>query len=60
MLGFSARYAGGEIACDGEEIADAEWFSADRLPQIPGPISIARRLIDDWVGRSGGGRPGAP
>lgn len=56
MLGFSARYAGGDIVCDGEEIADARWFSVDDLPQIPGPISIARRLIDDWVARSGATR----
>ncbi len=52
MLGFTARYAGGEIVCDGEEISDARWFAADHLPQVPGLISIARKLIDDWVGRS--------
>lgn len=51
MLGFHADYAGGEITCDEEEISDAEWFSADDLPGIPGPISVARRLIDDWVKR---------
>jgi NAD+ diphosphatase len=51
MLGFHARYAGGDIDCDGEEIADAQWFSPDRLPNLPGRISIAWRLIDDWVRR---------
>ena len=51
MLGFRARYRAGEIECDGVEIADAQWFSPDELPDIPGPISIARWLIDDWLGR---------
>jgi NAD+ diphosphatase len=52
MLGFHARYAAGEICCDGREIADARWFSFEDLPNLPGPISIARRLIDDWLVRS--------
>ncbi len=51
MLGFHADYAGGEIVCDGEEIADAAWFGRDELPAIPGRISIARKLIDDWAAR---------
>jgi NAD+ diphosphatase len=52
MLGFHARYDGGEINCDGGEIADARWFEPDDLPDLPGPISIARWLINDWVARS--------
>ena len=52
MLGFHARHAGGDICCDGSEIADARWFGPDELPELPGPISIARWLIDDWVARS--------
>lgn len=52
MLGFHVGYAGGEIRCDDGEIAEARWFAPDDLPQLPGPISIARRLIDDWVARS--------
>jgi NAD+ diphosphatase len=51
MLGFQGRYAGGEIECDGVEIAEAGWFSPDDLPQIPPKLSIARWLIDDWVQR---------
>ena len=49
MIGFTARYAGGEIRVDGEEIMDARWFTADQLPNIPGKISIARALIDWFV-----------
>ena len=49
MIGFTATWAEGEIAVDGEEIAEARWFSADALPPIPPSISIARQLIDAWV-----------
>jgi NAD+ diphosphatase len=52
MLGFHACLASGEIACDGLEIAEAAWFAPHDLPQLPGPISIARKLIDDWVARA--------
>ena len=51
MIGFTARYAGGEIRVDEEEILDARWFTADQLPDIPGKISIARRLIDWFVSK---------
>ena len=49
MVGFTAEYAGGEIHVDGVEIGEADWFTRDRLPDIPGSISISRRLIDDFV-----------
>jgi NAD+ diphosphatase len=51
MIGFNARWASGDIVCDGTEIAEADWFSPDDLPMIPPPLSIARRLIDGWVTR---------
>jgi len=51
MLGFNADYAGNDIVIDPKEIVDAQWFSVDDLPNIPPGISIARRLIDDWVER---------
>jgi NAD+ diphosphatase len=50
MVGFFADYAGGEIVVDGEEIVDARWFSRAALPAVPPPLSIARRLIDSWLG----------
>jgi NAD+ diphosphatase len=46
MIGFTAKYTGGEIKVDGEEIVNAKWFKTGNLPEIPGSISIARKLID--------------
>lgn len=54
MIGFTARWAGGEIVPDPTEIADADWFPPDELPRIPPRLSIARALIDDFVRRHGG------
>ncbi len=50
MLGFTAEYAEGEITVDENELAEAHWFTRDSLPDLPPPISIARRLIDDFLG----------
>ena len=49
MIGFTAEWASGELAPDGDEILEAHWWRADELPPIPPSLSIARRLIDDWV-----------
>ena len=46
MLAFFADYAGGEITPDPSEIEAAGWYSIDALPDLPDPVSIARRLID--------------
>lgn len=54
MVGFTARYAGGDISIDRDEIVDAGWFTADALPMIPDKISIARRLIDWFVEKERG------
>jgi NAD+ diphosphatase len=51
MIGFTARYAGGGLHVDDAELAEAGWFAPDELPPIPGPFTIARRLIDDFVTR---------
>jgi NAD+ diphosphatase len=55
MVGFTARYAGGEIRLNPSEIAAADWFSAGALPPVPGRWSIARRLID-WFEKTEGRR----
>lgn len=53
MVGFTAEHAGGEIRVDGKEILEADWFAPDRLPEIPGKISIARQLIDWFIDQYG-------
>ncbi len=55
MLAFTAEYAGGELRHDPKELADAQWFRCDALPQLPPRLSIARALIDDAIRRSGAG-----
>ena len=50
MVGFTADYAEGEIQLQREELGGGGWFRRDCMPQIPDRASIARRLIDDWVG----------
>jgi NAD+ diphosphatase len=54
MIGFTARWAGGEIAIDGREIAEAGWFGPDEMPELPASISISRRLIDGFLARAAG------
>jgi NAD+ diphosphatase len=49
MVGFTAEHAGGELRPNPDEIAAADWFTIDRMPPVPPPISIARALIDAWV-----------
>ncbi len=53
MLGFTAGYAGGDFVLEEGEIAEAGWFAPDALPNLPPPISIARRLIDWFVAEYG-------
>ena len=50
MIGFRARWSSGDIRIDPTEIVDAKWFSRDDLPMVPPGISIARALIDAWMG----------
>lgn len=49
MIAFDCDYAGGEITPEPGEIEAAGWFELDRLPVLPGRISIARKLIDATV-----------
>ncbi len=52
MIGFTARWASGEIHEDPVEIAEAAWFDPRELPVVPPKLSIARALIDDFVARA--------
>lgn len=54
MVGFTVRYAGGEIKIEEAELDGAAWFTRDALPDLPSPISLSRRLIDGWIHSSGG------
>jgi NAD+ diphosphatase len=53
MIGFRATHRRGEITLGDGELAEAGWYGADDLPEIPAKLSIARRLIDDWATRRG-------
>ena len=49
MLGCFAEYESGEITPDGNEITAADFFTADNLPTLPSPGSVARRIIEHWL-----------
>lgn len=49
MVGFTARYAGGEIVPEEAELDGAAWFTADHLPDLPSPSSLSRQLINSWL-----------
>lgn len=51
MVGFETEYAGGELIIDSHELTDAGWYRFDALPKVPGPPSIASRLINAFVER---------
>jgi NAD+ diphosphatase len=53
MIGFTSTYAGGEIRVNLEELEDARWFPASKLPLLPSAISISRLLINNFINRSG-------
>jgi len=57
MIGFTAQWAAGELHAADDEIFDADWFAPGALPRLPGKLSIARELIDDFVRRHGGTPP---
>ena len=48
MLGFLAEYADGDIRIDENEIVDARWFRRGELPETPGTMSIAGKLIHEF------------
>ena len=49
MVGFTAKYASGEIQLQKEELAGGGWFNKHSMPELPGKASIARQLIEDWL-----------
>ncbi|MFL6239592.1 MAG: NAD(+) diphosphatase [Actinomycetes bacterium] len=53
MLGFWARATDDVITLDGSELAEARWLTREQLRReevlLPPPVSIAWRLITDWL-----------
>ena len=56
MLGFYAEASSTKIKLDANEVEDVQWFSRKEVINfshqnkfLPRKISIARRLIDDWI-----------
>ncbi|HEX2463944.1 MAG TPA: NAD(+) diphosphatase [Thermoanaerobaculia bacterium] len=53
MLGFWATARRGEVRVDGSELEEARWLHRDQVlaqeVRLPPKLSIARRLIDDWL-----------
>ena len=49
MIGFRVNYAGGDIVLQEDEIMDANWYRKDDLPMIPPTMSIAGRIIEQWI-----------
>lgn len=62
MLGFTARYAGGDLSVGDQELEDVRWLSRAELNAavesgellLPPRVAIARRLIDDWLAADSG------
>ena len=50
MLGFFAEYESGELKVQEEELVDCSWFNRHAMPEIPRKLSMARMLIDEWLG----------
>lgn len=58
MLAFVATTLNSEITVDGDEIAEAHWYSRAELAaackagelRIPSKVSVARKLIEHWYG----------
>jgi len=53
MLGFTAEALSEDILLNDGELEDAQWFTRKQLrsgfPKLPYRLSIARRLVDDWL-----------
>ncbi len=53
MLGFVATAHSSDIQLNDGELEDARWFTRKELrsgfPKLPYRLSIARRLVDDWI-----------
>lgn len=57
MLGFTAQATTDDIELNDGELQDAAWFTRKELnsgfPKLPYRLSIARRLVDNWLNADG-------
>lgn len=49
MLGFTARYKGGEMVFADGELTSGGFFTRDSLPDLPTMPSLSRKIIDRWA-----------
>jgi NAD+ diphosphatase len=56
MVGFMAEATSTDIVLNDGELEDAQWFTREQLrsgdARLPFRISIARRLVDDWISQA--------
>ena len=45
MMGFYADYVSGDIVCQEDEIAEADWFRLNELPEIPPEQTLSGQMI---------------
>ncbi|WP_411994103.1 NAD(+) diphosphatase [Agarivorans sp. DSG3-1] len=51
MAAYFAEYDTGEVNIDRRELADAQWFDYSNLPHLPPTGTIARDMINHWLGQ---------
>ncbi len=57
MIGFTGYARTREIRLNDSELSDARWFSREEIEnqvregslRLPRPVSIARRMVEDWI-----------
>ena len=49
MVGFNADYVSGEVHLQRSELSKRAWFNTSNLPKKKKKLSIARKLLDNWL-----------
>lgn len=49
MLGFTAEHDTGDIRPDGQEILEANWYTADNMPLVPPESTLSGQLIVQFI-----------
>lgn len=53
ILGFQANYKSGEVACNKNELEDANFFDVNSMPKIfPGNFTVSQWLMTDFKNRN--------